>query len=328
MTGTTSFTFGPDLLPAASPAGPRERANSLRACLPFGVGARWDDGLVTDTGDDTENSEGEEPTVLESWTSPFGIERDKRVAELEAMPGFRLNTDLAALGRAGHVMYRNAEELARHAKKFLQGRRYSRDVDDEYENELVRYLHNCLTSVTSLIDSQRVVMRHCWGAGSEFETGAYADHRKASFEAGEAEFMKDLRNYCTHRSVPLPGISTTLSGGQGRPTVLENKLTLDRDALLKWDGWTKPAKEYLRTKDEHFDLGPVIESYVNTASRFFNWFVNEINERNADIKAEFLEAGEAYREWYQEEMGMNTPGFRKLFPDAAPGNRSQRRGQR
>lgn len=248
------------------------------------------------------------PAHRESWTSPFGIERDKCIAELEAMPGFRLNTDLAALGRAGHVMYRNAEELAIHARKFLQGRRYSRDVDDEYEKELVRFLHNYLTSVTSLIDSQRVVMRHCWGAGSEFEKGEYTDHRRASFETGEAEFMKDLRNYCTHRSVPLPGITTTLSGGRGRLTVLENKLTLDRDALLKWEGWTKPAKEYLQAKDEHFDLGPVIESYVNTTATFFNWFVDEINDRNADVKAEFLAAGEAYRDWYEEEMGMNTPG--------------------
>ena len=52
-------------------------------------------------GNDANATEGEEPMVLETWTSPFGIERDKRMAELEAMPGFRLNTDLAALGRAG-----------------------------------------------------------------------------------------------------------------------------------------------------------------------------------------------------------------------------------
>jgi hypothetical protein len=219
------------------------------------VGGRWNNVAVTEQpGSDPDATESDEPTVLETWTSPFGIEREKRMAELEAMPGLRLNTDLAALGRAGHIMYKNAEELASHAGKFLRGRRFAREVDDDYENELVRLLHNYSTSVTSLIDSQRVVMRHCWGAQSEFEKGAYNDHRKASFETGEAEFMKDLRNYCTHRAVPVPGLSTTFSGGQGRPTVLENKLTFDRDALLQWDGWTAPAKVYLRAKDEHFDL--------------------------------------------------------------------------
>ena len=167
-------------------------------------------------------------------------------------------------------------------------------MEDEFEKELVRFLHNYLTSVYSLIEAQRVVMRHCWGDESEFETGEYTDHRKASFGTGEAEFMTELRNYCTHRSIPLPGISTTFSGGRGRPSMLINRLTLDRDALLKWKKWTGPAKAYLRAKEEQFDLGPVIESYVNTAAAFFNWFVEEINKRNAEIKAEYTEAAEAY----------------------------------
>ena len=231
-------------------------------------------------GADTGENEADEPTIVTSFTSRFGIERDKRMAELEAMPGFRLKGDLDALGRSGHIMYRNAEELAHHADQFMRSRRhFSADVDDEFEKELVRFLHNYLTSVYSLIEAQRVVMRHCWGDGSEFETGEYTEHRKASFETGEAEFMTELRNYCTHRSVPLPRISTTFSGGAGRPSLLINRLTLDRDELLKWKKWTAPAKEYLRAKEEHFDLGPVIQSYVNTAAAFFNWFVNEIKER-------------------------------------------------
>jgi hypothetical protein len=278
--------------------------------------------------DDADATENDEPTVLETWTSPFGSERDKRKADLEAMPGFRLHGDFDALRRAGHVMSKNADELNRHAAKFRQRRTMARDTTDEYANELVRYLHNYLTSVTSLIDSQRVVMRHCWGSGSEFETGAYTEHRKASFGTGEAEFMKDLRNYCTHRSIPLPGISTNFSWVQGGPTIMENKLTLDRETLLDWDGWTAPAKEYLRAIDEKFDLLPVLYSYVTTASEFYSWFVNEIRERNADDIGEYTKAVEDYNEWHREEMGMNTPGFKKLFPDMAPGNRAERRGQR
>jgi hypothetical protein len=283
---------------------------------------------VTEQGGDPDPGEGEQPTV-ETITTPFGIERDKRMAELEAMPGFRLNGDLAALGRAGHVMYKNAEELSRHGDQFLRSRRhFSQDVDDEFEKELVRFLHNYLTSVYSLIEAQRVVMRHCWGENSEFETGEYTAHRKASFETGEAEFMTELRNYCTHRSVPLPSIITTFSGGRGRPNLLINRLTLDKDPLLKWKKWTAPAKAYLRAKEQQFDLGPVIESYVNTAAAFFNWFVEQINERNADIKAEFVAAAEAYQKWYEEEMGMNTEGYRKLFGPPSGGNQSERRGQR
>ena len=226
-------------------------------------------------------------------------------------------------------MSKNAHELNRHAAKFLQRRTMARDTTDEYADELVRYLHNYLTSVTSLIDSQRVVMRHCWGSGSEFETGAYTERRKTSFGTGEAEFMKDLRNYCTHRSIPLPGISTKFSWAQGGPTIMENKLTLDREKLLAWDGWTAPAKGYLRARDEKFDLLPVLYSYVTTASEFYSWFVSEIGERNADDIAEFNKAVDDYNEWWREEMGMNTENYRKLFgPPPGEGNRSEERGQR
>jgi len=277
-------------------------------------------------------TEDDEPRV-QTFTTPFGKERDKRMAELEAMPGFRLNVDLAMLGGSGHVMYRNAEELARHADQFMRSRRpFARDANDhleEFEKELVRYLHNYLTSVYSLIESQRVVMRHCWGDGSEFETGQYTERRKASFDTGEAEFMTELRNYCTHRSVPVPRVSSTLTGGAGRASMIVSRLTLDRDELLKWKKWTAPAKEYLRAKEEHFDLGPVIQSYVSTASAFFNWFVSEINARNAEIKDAYMKAAEAYAKWYEEQMGMNTEGYRKLFgPPPNERARSEPSGQR
>ncbi|MBS4729858.1 hypothetical protein MSM1_19980 [Mycobacterium sp. SM1] len=225
-------------------------------------------------------------------------------------------------------MYRNAEELSNHAAKFIQGCTFAREISDDFENELVRYLHNYLTSIYSLIEAQRVVMRHRWGENSEFETGEYTEHRRATLETGAAEFMTELRNYCTHRSVPLPGISTTLSGGRGRPTVLVNKLTLDTDALLRWKKWTAPAKAYLRAKDEHFDLGPAISSYVNTAAAFFNWFVEAINKRYAKEKNEYLTAAEEFKTWYEDETGMNTEGYRKLFPPTITGNRAERHGQR
>lgn len=39
-------------------------------------------------------------------------------------------------------------------------------------------------------------------------------------------------------------------------------------------------------------------------------------------------AAEEFTEWYEEETGMNTEGYRKLFPPTTGGNRAQRRGQR
>src|SRR6476659_9570210 len=92
------------------------------------------------------------PSAGESWTNPFRAEFERRKAEVLAMPGFHLKVDLEGLGRAGRVNYKNQQELVRHAGLFLNSGRHYNTMTDEYEDELVRFLHNYLTSVTSLRD--------------------------------------------------------------------------------------------------------------------------------------------------------------------------------
>lgn len=43
---------------------------------------------------------------------------------------------------------------------------------------------------------------------------------------------------------------------------------------------------------------------MNSTSAFFNWFTEEINERNADIKAEYITAAQELKAWYQAETGI------------------------
>ncbi|MFL0295156.1 hypothetical protein ACJH6J_29640 [Mycobacterium sp. SMC-18] len=192
---------------------------------------------------------------------------DMRKAHLEALPGFQLKEDLEALQRCLHVFSRNAADLAGHVSQFLTSPQIAKEISEEYVNELVRLLHNYLTSVTSVIDSQRVVMRHRWptkGSSpgicgecrrplpmeenlSEFESKVYASKLAEAFETGEGVFMTKLRNYCTHYSIPVPELATTLSWGQGMPgTARVNTLQLDRDKLLRWGGWTAAGKAYLK----------------------------------------------------------------------------------
>ena len=62
----------------------------------------WDDDRVTDEQSNTaDEADAETPAEGEVVYSQFGIERDKRKAELEAMPGFRLKVDLERSGVPG-----------------------------------------------------------------------------------------------------------------------------------------------------------------------------------------------------------------------------------
>lgn len=218
----------------------------------------------------------------------------------------------------------NATELAAHVGEFLHSSQFSRDVSEEYVNDLVRLLHNYLTSVTSLVDSQRVVMRHRWPTArayegncpacdrplpsndslSEFEAKDYAEQLAATFETGEAAFMGKLRNYCTHYSIPLPNLGTTIRWEQGMPGVEQvNTLQLERDKLLRWNGWTRPAKRFLEEQAEDFDLVPIIERYVNAAGQFAQWFWGEINRRSASLIDEMNAKATELKLWYDENVG-------------------------
>ncbi|OLP01065.1 hypothetical protein BVU76_17440 [Mycolicibacterium porcinum] len=252
---------------------------------------------------------------------------DRRKAHLDALPAAQLREDLDALKRCFYVFNANAKELATHVAAFVMSLQIAGETSDGYMDELVRRLHNYLTSVTSLIDSQRVVMRHRWpqkgskvtteicdscgrpmptdDGRSEFERTDYAEKMAETFQTGEAVFMSKLRNYCTHYSIPLPELSTTIKWEQGMPSIQQiNTLQLQRDKLLRWGGWTGPAKTYLQQQEENFDLAPIVERYVNAAGQFAAWFWAEINQRSAVLIDEITSKATELNYWYQENVGI------------------------
>jgi hypothetical protein len=234
---------------------------------------------------------------------------DKRKAHLEALPAWQLREDLEALQRSFYTFNTNADELATHVGQFLSSSEIAREISDDYVNELVRRLHNYLTSVTSLIDSQRVVMRHRWPMPSredksEFEANDYSRKLADTFETGEGVFMSKLRNYCTHYSIPLPDLTTTMTWEQGMHAPrLVNTLQLDRDRLLRWDSWTAPAREYLNRQPAYFNLAPIVERYVNAAGRFAAWFWAEINSRSTALIDELTTKAMELKLWHDEQVG-------------------------
>lgn len=73
-----------------------------------------------------------------SAQSPFTAELNQRKAHLEGLPGHQLNEDLEALRRCRYVFNTNATELAAHVGEFLHSSQFSRDVSEDYVNDLVR----------------------------------------------------------------------------------------------------------------------------------------------------------------------------------------------
>jgi len=270
--------------------------------------------VTTDASiDDDEVSE-------EVHNSQFGEEMKRRKAHLEALPGARFKEDLDALNRASYVFGTNGQELAGHVAQFVTSEQLVSELGDDYANELVRLLHNYLTSVSSLIDAQRVVVRHCWPEEKNPERVVFQaefDKRRAdTFETDEAAFVTRLRNYCTHYAIPLPGMGTSISWSQGGPVVHLNTLRLNRDKLLHWKDWGGPAKRYLSTQPEKFDLAPIIERYMAATRVFYAWYWEDINDRNRAIRDEMLQKAKELSLWHEEHNYV--PDWVREGRDSAP----------
>ena len=141
----------------------------------------------------------------------------------------------------------------------------------------------------------------------EFEANDYAEKLAATFETGERLVMSKLRNYCTDYSIPLPQLSTTWTFERGVGSATVNTLQLDRDKLLRWDGWGAPAKAFLRAQQEYFDLAPIVERYVNAANQFAAWFWSEINLRSLALIDEMNTKEMELKLWYDESVGRPPP---------------------
>lgn len=259
--------------------------------------------------------------------SSFGIAMDKRKAHVEALPGTRLKEDLEALNRASYVFGTNGQELADHVTRFVESSQHVHNLTDDYANELVRLLHNYLTSVSSLIDAQRVVVRHCWPQEDDpnrvLFQGEFDKQREVTFETDEAAFVTKLRNYCTHYAIPLPGLGTQISWSGGGPVIQLNTLQLDRNKLLRWSGWGGPAKRYLSAQPNEFDLAPIIERYIAATRKFYGWFWTEANERNRAIRDEMQQKVQELLLWH-EECGFTPDWFRQGLDSPPPGWRAKR----
>jgi hypothetical protein len=255
-------------------------------------------------------------------------ELKRREDYLTALPGERLREDMEAMKRSLYTFGRNEVELSSHIADFLKSSTQAPDVDNHYLDELVRRLHNFLTSITTYIESQRVVMRHRWPtkAGlSEFEAGEYTDEPRKVFETGEAEFMTKLRNYCTHYNIPVPGLTTTIAWDKSAGFQHTNMLQLDRSALLRWNNWGASATAFLDAQADQFDFAPIIASYIKSTQAFFAWFWTQISEQSAALIADrnakvtevrlWWEENEPQSEWVMSASGLPIP------------SRSMRRGR-
>lgn len=205
-------------------------------------------------------------------------------ARLYSHPGYVEHRRLEAFEQSlNAVFYRNLGELVRllvYASDLTVGIELATGSNPERQREfnaqVTQRLHNYVAASSSLVDHSRQLMR-----GRPEVLVSRVEAEKSSLLAHpEIAFIKDLRNYMLHRSLPpvlhraaMTGLNTAAPGSQ-------SEVTMSAEDLLGWDRWSSAAKAFLRGQTGNLAIRPVIESHGYEMYKFNDWLLDLLIEQN------------------------------------------------
>jgi hypothetical protein len=152
----------------------------------------------------------------------------------------------------------------------------------QMHKEIIRLVHNYLCAVSTLIDHNRKFMNK-YTERSRFRLD-YDSEIQRLFNTGEmARFVRDLRNYVTHKGlpdskigislVPIQDVSGVESDGLAVPANISSSIKYKVANFLEWDGWSSPAKRYLcGLQDDDISFRDIFDQHIQLMSDFNDWF--------------------------------------------------------
>lgn len=211
-------------------------------------------------------------------------EWDRLREAIAESPGSGAYARINAIARSRKIFSRNAIELGKLLNSFnapaalyiLDSRHPERL--DEYLDEVARLLHNFVASVALLIDHTRNIMAENYAEDDPLRV-EYQRRAKDTFVVPLPQFVRCLRNYLLHYRLPVT--PATISFGPDVETGIESSVSLDRDSLLRWDGWNTLARQYLESCEAQINFLPLVESYHETVWEFYTWLLGSLNDKHA-----------------------------------------------
>ncbi|MFB9407731.1 hypothetical protein [Dactylosporangium matsuzakiense] len=204
---------------------------------------------------------------------------------LGASPGGLASSRQDYVRRVGYVLQANVADYNRLVAQ-LQNPTVSFDLDhNDILSEAERLLHNVVTAASTRADQLRNFMTDHFADDAGL-TAQYTAKVKEEFAQDPSNvFLRNLRNYITHRRLPVAQSQETFT-----QTTYAFTFTLVRDALLEWSGWTADPRKWLEGLDGDVMIVEVVDRYARTAGTFDKWLFDEIGTKFADDLREYHEA--------------------------------------
>jgi len=118
----------------------------------------------------------------------------------------------------------------------------------------------------------------------------YAKRIASAFaDSPEAAFLKGLRNYITHRQLPVAQTRETIGPGSFSVTFI-----LPSEPLLAWDSWNSRVRAWIVSRGEAVAIVDVVDVYARLAGEFDKWLFDRIGLKYATEIDTFLREQEEY----------------------------------
>jgi hypothetical protein len=238
-----------------------------------------------------------------TYQSQFGIEVEQREAHLAALPGSVYREWFESLTRASKVFSGNSSELEKYLTKFVDTPTFVGELSDDFGDESARLLHNYLTALATLRDTQRSIHHKLWPE-PRWEVTVWDPKRKQLYGDDPIAFLVKLRDYSLHYTIPVVTMATSFesTGGPGGPMQFNNTVAVHRPELLKWAGWTAAAKRYITIHNgDNIELLPLVALYSTRVREFFGWFWKQVEDHDGAEYREYLAKYREYWHWRSVE---------------------------
>lgn len=174
----------------------------------------------------------------------------------------------------------------------------NREAGTQAHREVSRRVHNFVAASKTLVDQTRTFMKEHYGQ-TPIWTAYNNEANKRFSEIKVVKFVHDLRNYMLHRALPNSSMFMHYYRDPEQPDQgghLTTGVRFDATELSDWDGWTKPAREYLQSVGDEVSIEAFTSAYVSLVETFQVW----INDRLAKFHAADMAELEALHKEYAE----------------------------
>ncbi|MCD1267106.1 hypothetical protein B5M44_23840 [Shinella sumterensis] len=217
-----------------------------------------------------------------------------------------------------NILFTNAKELSQlidmtENADFMMQAFYiqNEEASKQIHRESSRIVHNYLCSISTFIDHSRNFMNEHY-RGTAFYNDYSGEIQKRFHSSELARFVRDLRNYMTHRELPdsqmtLKMVATGAPAtDEGTPCDITAGIQYKTTRFLEWDGWSAPAARFLKTCDEFLTLRSIFEPHITLMQDFSTWFEDRFRQHHHDDFKE-LQALEEQHEALEAAEGYSSP---------------------